>query len=364
MYPLTFKNHCELSLTGLSHKMDDKQKPDKKDEKKADRSGKNTEKRLVQSQLKLDLNSVPSSVKKSTVSDKRPQKLPRTSSSDTEPKSPGTGMSEELRRIQESLAEIRKSMVQKDDIKNMVTTILSEMKGEIKNEIIAEMKDTLTKEITESVKSAVKDDFERKIDQKAKSFVSETKEIAEGVNMDLNDIREKFQEHLKEIRSMQNAMKRYKSLTESALTLANQNQQYSQKNNIKFLGWKETPHENLREDLCTIMKETVNVTIDRTDILAIHRVPGAQGKSRPVIAKFKDSETKVRVIRNRSKEEVKKRFMMFDHLTQMNSQLLRELNNDSRIQSAWYFNGKIFGLDQKGVRHKFDIMDKDGIRLN
>ena len=120
-------------------------------------------------------------------------------------------MSEELRRIQESLAEIRKSMVQKDDIKNMVTTILSEMKGEIKNEIIAEMKDTLTKEITESVKSAVKDDFERKIDQKAKSFVSETKEIAEGVNMDLNDIREKFQEHLKEIRSMQNAMKRYKS---------------------------------------------------------------------------------------------------------------------------------------------------------
>jgi hypothetical protein len=55
---------------------------------------------------------------------------------------------------------------------------------------------------------------------------------------------------------------------------------------------------------------------------------------------------------------------MFDHLTPMNSQLLRELNNDARIQSAWYYNGKIFGLDQKGVRHKYDIMDADSRKLN
>jgi cytoplasmic iron level regulating protein YaaA (DUF328/UPF0246 family) len=76
-----------------------------------------------------------------------------------------------------------------------------------------------------------------------------------------------------------------------------------------------------------------------------------------VIAKFKNSESKIAVIRNRSKEEVKKHFMMFDHLTQRNSQLLRDLNNNEKIQSAWYYNGKIFGLDQKGVRHKYDIMD-------
>lgn len=52
------------------------------------------------------------------------------------------------------------------------------------------------------------------------------------------------------------------------------------------------------------------------------------------------------------------------HLTQMKLQLLRELNNDARIQSAWHFNGKIFALDQRGVRHKFDIMDTDSRKLN
>ena len=48
---------------------------------------------------------------------------------------------------------------------------------------------------------------------------------------------------------------------------------------------------------------------------------------------------------------------MFDHITQQNSQLIRQLNKDQRIQSAWYFNGKIFAVDHEGVRHKFDILD-------
>ena len=50
-------------------------------------------------------------------------------------------------------------------------------------------------------------------------------------------------------------MKRYYILTETAYTLANQNQQYSQKNNINFLGWKEKAQENLRDDLCTIINK-------------------------------------------------------------------------------------------------------------
>lgn len=36
----------------------------------------------------------------------------------------------------------------------------------------------------------------------------------------------------------------------------------------------------------------------------------------------------------------------------INSEFLREMKNDEPIQSAWFYNGKIFGLDQKEVRHK------------
>lgn len=95
---------------------------------------------------------------------------------------------------------------------------------------------------------------------------------------------------------------------------------YCYHNNIKFTNWKESEHENLRSDLCRILKETVNIDLDASDVLAIHRVPGGnRGRPRPVIAKFRDTDTKIRVIKNRSKDEIKKRFVMHDHLTQMNA---------------------------------------------
>lgn len=346
--------------------MDGKQKQDKIDKKNeklpADRISKVADKRLVQQHLSLNLQSAPPSVKSSLVSDKRPSKQQRTSSSDTEPSTPtlGTDMSNELKLIHASLTEIRESMVKNADIKDIVTKIVSEIKSEIKKEIVEEVKATLKQELTEGVTVQVKTEFENKIDSKTKEFESHTKDIADGVNMDLTALREKFHDQLKELRTLKDSLKRYQAMTETALTLANNNQQYSQKNNIKFLGWKEQRQENLREDLCSIMREAAGVTIDPSDILEIHRIPGAQGKTRPVIAKFRNLEVKVKIIKNRSKEEVKKRFLMFDHITQMNSELLRELKNDDRIQSAWYYNGKIFGLDQKGDRHKFDILDTVG----
>lgn len=87
----------------MSLAMEGKQKQEKKNEK-------TTDKRLVQ----LSLHSAPSSVKNSTVSDKRPSKLQRTSSSDTE--GHATDISDELKLIHQSLSEIRTSMVKNDDI--------------------------------------------------------------------------------------------------------------------------------------------------------------------------------------------------------------------------------------------------------
>ena len=37
----------------------------------------------------------------------------------------------------------------------------------------------------------------------------------------------------------------------------------------------------------------------------------------------------------------------------MNAQLRRDLNGDQRIDSAWYYNSKIFATDRQGLRHTF-----------
>lgn len=104
--------------------------------------------------------------------------------------------------------------------------------------------------------------------------------------------------------------------------------------------------------------------LDPSDVLAIHRIPGGDGKGpRPVIAKFRNTEVKIAVIKNRSNDKLKKCFTMHDHLTYFNAKLLRNLNGDPRIQSAWYYNGKIFALDEQGRRHRFDILDNVSEKL-
>lgn len=94
---------------------------------------------------------------------------------------------------------------------------------------------------------------------------------------------------------------------------------------------EEQGQENLREDLCYIMRGAAGVTTDPSDIhvLALHRIPVAQGKTMPVSVKFKNSGVTVKIIK-----KGEKRCFMFDHITQMNSTLLRELKNGERIQSV------------------------------
>lgn len=57
---------------------------------------------------------------------------------------------------------------------------------------------------------------------------------------------------------------------------------------------------------CLILKTTVNIDLAPADVIAIHRVPGGARKGqRTVIAKFRDTETKVKVIKNRSQDKLK-----------------------------------------------------------
>lgn len=251
-------------------------------------------------------------------------------------------------------------MVRKTDVKEIVTSIISELKSEIKSEILAEVKATIMPELTKSVTDKIKTEFYDKIDTQTKEFEHQTKEITDGFQLEFETLREKFSTQTKELRELKQNLKDCQHVADAAVVLAHNNQQYSQKNNIKFTNCQESENENLRSDLCRILKETVNIDLDASDVLAIHRVPGGnRGGPRPVIAKFRDTDTKIRVIKNRYKDVItcKKRFVMHDHLTQMNAQLFKTLNRDERIKGAWYYNGKVFAEDHGGKRHRFDILD-------
>jgi hypothetical protein len=46
-----------------------------------------------------------------------------------------------------------------------------------------------------------------------------------------------------------------------------------------------------------------------------------------------------------------------DGITKQNQGLLNRLHLHDEITSAWFFNGNVFGTDEKGGRYKFNIYD-------
>lgn len=110
--------------------------------------------------------------------------------------------------------------------------------------------------------------------------------------------------------------------------------------------------------MCSILKEKVCVVLDPNDVLDFYRLLQLnRGEIRPVIAKFKSTEVKVKGIKNRPKEEIRKRFTIYDHITPMNAKRTHDLNQNQQIYSAWIDNGKYSPWIKKIKCNRFDILD-------
>ena len=156
------------------------ERTEKANDKKGENNMKTPEQETtIQKKLtQLNLKSVPLSVRKINVSNKLPCKKPRTSERSS------NGASEvidtdELKIIQENLREIKDTMVKRSAIKDIVLALLSELKGEIKENI-------------SKIKGEIKQEYETKKEKKAKHFELQTNEIADELNLDLETLREKI----------------------------------------------------------------------------------------------------------------------------------------------------------------------------
>lgn len=306
----------------------------------------------------LSLSSAPVEVKSHVVSTKPATKQRRISSSGEEETSEIVNIKGTLAMIQETL----KKLVTKEDIKDLVRSVIVEVKEEVKNEMKEEIKEEIMKDLLQDLNTEINQDLESyktQHDEHLSKMRQQLSDKMDSLMMDNDTNMENISQLKSRIQKLENQLKQTNDLASSAISMANFNQQYSQKNNIKILNWPEHDHQNLKEEFRTLVYEKAGVNLDGRDILAIHRIPAInKNHPRPVIVKFINSEVRRSVITKR--EKLKDTFTMVDHITQMNAQLLRKLRSEERehlVESAWYFNGHIFVLDKRGKRHKMEVTD-------
>ncbi len=160
-------------------------------------------------------------------------------------------------------------------------------------------------------------------------------------------------------KSMNEQIEKTYELSKLAHMKANYNEQYSRKNNINILNIQENSDEtedSITKAVTQILKNHADVDLLVTDIVAIHRIPTKRGQTRPILIRLRNNSSKSTIMRKRAPMK-NAGFRLVDDVTKPNQGLINRLLLHPDINSAWYFNGSVYGQTVADERVKFDIYD-------
>ena len=255
---------------------------------------------------------------------------------------------EELTLLSNHIEELTSDL---KELRESITTIVD------KNDDIMTISDmkTFIKATVEGIMCEINKNIEVTIDIKVQE---KTKHLSSEIQL-LKDENKTLQAKIQKAQCSSEQMEKTEKVAKLALQTANRNEQYSRKNNFKIMDIKESDMEteaSLTSEVCNLFAKQ-SVTLDRASIMAIHRIPGKVGRPKPVLLKLKNNSEKSKLMRTRSAMKAAKH-QLVDDVTKLNTSLITRLYEHSKIESAWFFNGYIYGKTHKdGKRYRFELYD-------
>jgi hypothetical protein len=104
------------------------------------------------------------------------------------------------------------------------------------------------------------------------------------------------------------------------------NEQYSRKTNVKKYNMPENRSEKLPVSLINQLKEKLDINIERSDIVAMHRIPGRPAAPRPILIKFMRMESKIALLRRKKDISEPLHVKIGDDFTKQNQGHLNRLH--------------------------------------
>ncbi|XP_076082910.1 uncharacterized protein LOC143053968 [Mytilus galloprovincialis] len=250
----------------------------------------------------------------------------------------------DLMSIHSDLKDIKKSLqdiVKKSDLENLV-----------KQKDLKDLVTTIVSKLLSTLKESITEEFNTKLRERT----GKLKDEIDALNIDNENFKERLRTKDRQIEELQEKVSDCNHRSIDALKSANYNEQYSRKHNIRMVNFPEKRNENLRDVFVKMVKKDLNVEIEPSDVIAIHRIPGKEGYIKPVIAKVRNTEIKIKIMR--SKKGLKNDIKFHDDITQRNLGLLARLNTNVMLNNAWFYNCSVYGkLKDSEYRIKFDLYD-------
>ncbi|CAB3982072.1 Hypothetical predicted protein [Paramuricea clavata] len=130
-----------------------------------------------------------------------------------------------------------------------------------------------------------------------------------------------------------------------ALSMANNNEQYSRRHNVRILGFVEEKGENCVKKILNFFNEKLGVAITDENIDRAHRVSKPNdNKPGAIIVRFKAHKDKIAILRKgKDLFHSKSNFYVNKDLTKINQKLLYSARKEClNAASAWTTDSKIF----------------------
>lgn len=219
----------------------------------------------------------------------------------------------------------------------------------------------ILKELTENenFKSLLQNCVEKVITKKLSKMIEEQ----ERQESRIFDLENKVDSKEEEIKALKNEMTELKCDLGKSLDKLNDLEQYSRRNCVRIFGVEERAEENPFDLVTALANDKLGLNVSPDDIDRTHRVgPVVAGKTRGIIVKFKNYQTRSAVIHNRRKLKGS-RVVIKEDLTCQNQQLLKKTQNHNLVENAWSNDGKIFApfkSDERSYVKKIrDLSDLD-----
>ncbi|KAH3696827.1 hypothetical protein DPMN_084305 [Dreissena polymorpha] len=155
-----------------------------------------------------------------------------------------------------------------------------DLKSVLKREEIEELIKNTVSTIMKKIKESMLKQFEHEVKNRTNTF----KEQIAGLEFENGQLKQTIVElkssTTKSITELETQVGRLNDTIREALKLANYNEQYSRKNNVKILNITESSNEtetSLTQTVSNIIKTTADVELKPEDIIAIHRIPTKKG---------------------------------------------------------------------------------------
>lgn len=203
--------------------------------------------------------------------------------------------------------------------------------------------------------------LEKCVSKILKARIERNEERLDKQEGEIHDLKISLAKKDEEIKSLKASVEKLESGLADGVSKADEQEQYSRRNNVRVFGVPETSGEDTDDQVIKIVSEHLDFNLTKAEIDRSHRSGkprSPDSKPRPILVKLSSYRSKFAILKDRRKLK-NTGFTIQEDLTKANHEILMKLVKHPKVAAAWSLDGRVMAAlktNKDGVTIKKTFM--------